>query len=325
MRILPLVICLAAAVRVQASSVTLSSSPTGPAVFDSTNTFKVANGSLVRVGMILNTADPAGSFVEFGTGMVRTAGIGSGARPGKITGSVIPSGAESTHGAFNNRPVYLWIYNSPGEAGATEQGIFGTSRVFPANDLVGFEDSLTITSNTEILTTHPISGFVTAQILPGDAEDSKHFVLGGSIAPPADSDGDGQPDPWENTYGLNPADPADAVLDADGDALDNRLEYALGSHPRVASPSALPVRETVEVSGTGYAAFRFVRLKNPVTATLVPEISTTLEASGWQGGPGALVNVSITDQGTTESVLVRDTGPLSTRRRLFFRLRLTVP
>src|SRR6186997_101869 len=138
MRILPLVICLAAAARIQASSVTLSSNPTGPAVFDSTNTFKVPNGSLVRVGMILNTTDPAGSFVEFGTGVVRSAGIGATAMPGKITGSVTPSGAESTHGVFNNRTIYLWVYNTPAQAGATEQGIFGTSRVFPVSDMAGF-------------------------------------------------------------------------------------------------------------------------------------------------------------------------------------------
>jgi hypothetical protein len=40
-----------------------------------------------------------------------------------------------------------------------------------------------------------------------------------------DGDYDGIPDLWEIYYGFNPADPSDAVLDLDGDGLDNRGEY----------------------------------------------------------------------------------------------------
>gem|GEM_PF-2517846 len=183
MRILPLVICLAAVAEARGSLVTLSSNSNGPAVFDSTNTLKVPNGSLVRVGTILNPADPAGSFVEFGTAAVRNAGFGTSARPGKITGSVTASGPESTHDAFNNRTIYLWVYNTPSQADATEQGIFGTSVVFPANDIAGAGDSIVVLSGTEIVTTLRLPGFTTAQILAGDENDSMHFVLGVLIPP----------------------------------------------------------------------------------------------------------------------------------------------
>jgi hypothetical protein len=43
--------------------------------------------------------------------------------------------------------------------------------------------------------------------------------------PAADSDHDGMPDEWERLHGLDPADPADAIADRDGDAYTNIEEY----------------------------------------------------------------------------------------------------
>jgi hypothetical protein len=49
-------------------------------------------------------------------------------------------------------------------------------------------------------------------------------VLKGGPAP-ADSDGDGMPDAWEKTHGLNPRDPADGAADRDGDGYTNLEDY----------------------------------------------------------------------------------------------------
>ncbi len=51
----------------------------------------------------------------------------------------------------------------------------------------------------------------------------------------ADSDNDGMPDWWEERYGLNPFDPADAFEDLDGDGASNLEEYLAGTDPTKAS------------------------------------------------------------------------------------------
>ena len=46
---------------------------------------------------------------------------------------------------------------------------------------------------------------------------------------PVDSDGDGMPDAWELQYGLDPKNPKDGALDADGDGYTNVEEYLNGT------------------------------------------------------------------------------------------------
>lgn len=46
-----------------------------------------------------------------------------------------------------------------------------------------------------------------------------------------DSDGDGLPDSWELAHGLDPANPADALLDFDGDGVLNRQEVSRWHRP----------------------------------------------------------------------------------------------
>ena len=63
-------------------------------------------------------------------------------------------------------------------------------------------------------------------------------VLGGTWsvggAPDAasmDQDQDGMPDGWEIQHGLNPKSAADALLDSDGDGVDNLTEFRAGTDP----------------------------------------------------------------------------------------------
>jgi Fungalysin metallopeptidase (M36)/Bacterial TSP3 repeat len=50
-----------------------------------------------------------------------------------------------------------------------------------------------------------------------------------------DTDGDGIPDSYELSHGMNPNDPTDAALDSDGDGQTNLQEYLAGTNPNDAS------------------------------------------------------------------------------------------
>lgn len=64
----------------------------------------------------------------------------------------------------------------------------------------------------------------------------------------ADRDGDGMPDGWEESYGLDPDDPSDATEDPDGDDLVNRDEYLYDGDPRVADTDSDGIRDGAEVT-----------------------------------------------------------------------------
>ena len=179
MKSLLLTACLAMPFSLKATTLSLSSTKWGPGVFQPGGTTLVANGSLIRVGTVTDLSDPAGSFVEFGTGMVRSAGVGASANPGKVVGSVAHTESETEHDKFNNARVYLWVYNSVGSATATAQGIFSTEARFPVNDgPFGLSDYFWVYSGDEITGTVAMAGWDQAQILPGDAVNSLRLVLG---------------------------------------------------------------------------------------------------------------------------------------------------
>jgi len=71
-----------------------------------------------------------------------------------------------------------------------------------------------------------------------------------------DSDGDGMPDVWEETYGLKKL-VNDANLDADGDGLSNLAEFTAGTNPQDAA-SALRVEEITAAGSARMLSFNAV-------------------------------------------------------------------
>ena len=85
-----------------------------------------------------------------------------------------------------------------------------------------------------------------------------------------DSDKDGMPDWWEDANSFNKFAAADATLDADGDGVNNRDEFLLGTNPRNADSDGDGVNDGLE------------RLysSNPLLAASKPELSGQIWPSG---------------------------------------------
>lgn len=81
-----------------------------------------------------------------------------------------------------------------------------------------------------------------------------------------DSDGDWMWDDWELDHGLDPNDPADGLLDADGDGLANQLEFVFmdkGFDPFVADSAGFPWSEDPDYDGLTTAQEFTIYLTNP--------------------------------------------------------------
>jgi hypothetical protein len=77
-----------------------------------------------------------------------------------------------------------------------------------------------------------------------DPSEEVVVFLGGSAS---DTDGDGMPNVWETSQGLNPYDPSDALFDPDGDGLVNRDECRAGTSPSKADTDDDGVSDSLEV------------------------------------------------------------------------------
>jgi hypothetical protein len=66
-----------------------------------------------------------------------------------------------------------------------------------------------------------------------------------------DNDGDGLPNTWEVTYGLNPNDPADAAVSSSGDGWTNTEKFQFGVSPVTIHLTALPFVEPFEQLAPG--------------------------------------------------------------------------
>ncbi len=115
----------------------------------------------------------------------------------------------------------LSIYRQPGEDGS-----HGSVVLQAAKQLLRFE----LNKNSYALT---------SKIVISDSSNKPLFTMHTPISissPPlfsdlSDSDGDGLPNSYELSIGLNPNNPADALLDTDGDGYTNLDEFKYAGHP----------------------------------------------------------------------------------------------
>jgi hypothetical protein len=71
--------------------------------------------------------------------------------------------------------------------------------------------------------------------------------------PTPDTDGDGLPDWWEQLYGLDPANGADALVDTDSDGWNNLKEFQLSTDPQTANRAPVLQNSLLVVTAGGTA------------------------------------------------------------------------
>ncbi|MBL9171763.1 MAG: lamin tail domain-containing protein [Verrucomicrobiales bacterium] len=81
-----------------------------------------------------------------------------------------------------------------------------------------------------VLTNVQPSGSANYSVLVGNVLGNARTIPSATLSVVVDTDGDGIPDDWESSYGLDPR-VADGVLDPDADNLTNLQEYRAGSDP----------------------------------------------------------------------------------------------
>lgn len=126
---------------------------------------------------------------------------------------------------------------------------------------------------------------------------------------PLDTDADGMPDYWENLYSFDRLDPADAVLDADGDGVSNRQEFTLGSNPRdAADPLSITA---MHADGADF----FFTFKSVAGRSYRIEYKDTLSDPTWLP-----LGADVTATGVTTEV--QDSGIIGVNFSRFYRARL---
>ncbi len=125
-----------------------------------------------------------------------------------------------------------------------------------------------------------------------------------------DTNGDGVPDRWAMQYGLDPNGASAAQTDTDRDGLSDFLEYALNTHPRLASPAGQPV---TSIEG-GYLTLTVAR--NAAATALQFHIAVSADLATWFSDAA---HVTIL-QDTPTLLKARDNVPITAAPKRYIRL-----
>ncbi|HUF61499.1 MAG TPA: hypothetical protein VMN36_05440 [Verrucomicrobiales bacterium] len=158
-------------------------------------------------------------------------------RPGKwyVAGNIVEGFPEVTMNNWRgmkgpeelarvNTPFEGWPVNQQTASGAYESVLANAGATLPKRDAVDRRIVESVRTGKVAGSNGIINDPVEAGGYPEYSFDPEKV--------PADTDGDGMPDPWERDYGLNPDDPADGASDSDEDGYTNVEEFLNGTDPK---------------------------------------------------------------------------------------------
>ena len=141
---------------------------------------------------------------------------------------------------------------------------------------------------------------------------------------------------WRLLHFGTPANSGDGAdnNDYDHDGVQNLLEYALGLQPRVPSINGLPVLSIITAGPNQHIALTFTRPLSATDITYQIEIGSTLtnflrgssySASGDMPSNANTTQVTRSDNGTFETIVIRDNTALPAATSRFLRLKVGNP
>jgi hypothetical protein len=135
------------------------------------------------------------------------------------------------------------------------------------------------------------------------------------LDPNLDADGDGMPNGWEQTHGLDPLDASDANVDSDGDGFSNLQEYLAGTDP-LNSASAFRITSILPEGND-------LRITWSVSTGKTYTVQATTNLLGGSFTNLATVIVPISPAVAETNYL--DAGAVTNGELLFYKIRLVTP
>jgi titin len=139
---------------------------------------------------------------------------------------------QGTLNSVSNQTFALDFFaNNPADASGYGEGQRWLGSAAVTTSAAGSASFSVVFTNSAAVTGHICA---TATDAAGNSSEfSANLALNPGVI--ADTDSDGMPDDYELAWGFNPANPADANLDADGDGVSNVSEHQAGTDPRNAT------------------------------------------------------------------------------------------
>lgn len=185
-------------------------------------------------------------------------------------------------GTLNSRPNATFVLEFYGSDDAVGQGgrYLGSTPVTSVGNNASF--SITLTNAVD-------AGAFLSGTATDAAGNTSEFSARVSVAPAADTDGDGLPDDFENAFGLNPASSEDGInteADRDGDGASNYEEFIAGTNPN----DRTSVFQVVLEVGVNHSVLKF-----PTAAGATYRV----ESAATVTGPWVVVAAGIAGTGST--------------------------